>query len=98
MADDSLAKALTAALGGVGGAIAVIVLSKAAEKSGESRFGLVKRAASAGLALLARLLRGDRLLERYRRVIPTAYGSHFLTPKRRIKVGGLYVDLQDERG
>jgi hypothetical protein len=94
MADDSLAKALTAALGGVGGAIAVVVLNKLAEKSGETLFGLLKKAAGAGLGALARLLRGDRLVERYRRVIPDTYGRHVLTQKRIINVSELYVDLQ----
>src|SRR5581483_9496754 len=70
------------------------MVNKAAEKSGESLAGLLKKAAGAVLLLLVRSLRGDRHLERYRRAIPTEYGSHVLTQKRMISIRDLYVDLQ----
>lgn len=94
MADDSLAKVLAGLGLGAGGLLAATLLNKFAEKSGESLFGLVKKVATTGLLALVRLLRGDRVLERYRRAIPHEYGSHVLTQKRTISIRELYVDLQ----
>jgi hypothetical protein len=94
MADDSLAKVLAGLGLGAGGFLAATVLNKVAEKSGESLVGLIKKVTTAGLLSLIRLLRGDRMLERYRRAIPAEYGSHVLTQKRTIGIRELYVDLQ----